>query len=93
MAVERCVWANEISIFSFIEISALLTYGNREFARTQISLRNDLQIAFVCRHLQLKYVYRCQAHVALNVSAQYFANTEVAVRMWQAWCKWCGSLI
>ena len=32
----------------------------------QISLRNDLRAAFACRHLRLKYVYRCQARVALS---------------------------
>ena len=47
MAVER--WANEITFFSYVVISALLTYGNGE-----VTLRNDLGTAFACRHLRLK---------------------------------------
>ena len=54
MAFERWVWANEISIFFYVEISALLTYGNGWVARTQIPLLNDLETAFACRHLRLK---------------------------------------
>ena len=46
MAVERSIWANEISLCSYVEISALLTYGNGEFARTQNFLRNDLRTPF-----------------------------------------------
>ena len=44
----------DISIFFYIEISAIPTYGNRGVARTLISLRNDLGTAFACRHLRLK---------------------------------------
>ena len=82
MAVERWVWANEISIFSYVEISAFFfTYGNGEFARTQISLRNDLRTAFVCRHLRLKYVYRCQARVAYYVTAQLQTHKKSHIRI------------
>ena len=38
MAFERWVWTNEISIFFYVEISALLMYGNGGVAHTQISL-------------------------------------------------------
>ena len=74
MAVERWVLANEISIFSYVEISALLTYENLEFARTQISLRNELGTTFACRHLRLTCVYRCQACEALIclMNSSYF---------------------
>ena len=57
----------------------LLTYGNGEFTRTQISLRNVLRTAFACRHLRLKYVYRCQACEALIflfLSLQYHLSNE-----------------
>ena len=37
MAVERWVWANEISIFSYVEISALLMYRNGEFTHTNFT--------------------------------------------------------
>ena len=65
MAVERRVWANEISTFSYPVISVYLTYGNGKFARTKSSLWNDLPTAFACHHLRLKYVYRCQVCEAL----------------------------
>ena len=42
MATEHWVWANEVSIFFYLEISALLTYGNGRVAHTKISIRNDL---------------------------------------------------
>ena len=43
MAAERWVWTNEKPYFSYVEISALLTYWHGEFARKQISLRNEQQ--------------------------------------------------
>ena len=43
MAAERWVWTNEKPYFSYVEISALLTYWHGEFARKQISLWNDQQ--------------------------------------------------
>ena len=66
MAFERWVWANEISLFFYVEISALLTYGNGGVAHTQISLRSDLETAFACRRLRLKYIYKCQDRGTLN---------------------------
>ena len=65
MAPERRVWANEISVFSYVEISALLKYGNGEFARTIISLRNALRTALSVVICGSYHVYRCQACEAL----------------------------
>ena len=53
-------------IHIFLRRDQSLTYGNGEFARTQISLRNDLRTAFAFRNLRLKYVYICQAREALK---------------------------
>ena len=39
MVAERWVWTNEKPYFSYVEISGLLAYWHREFARKQISLR------------------------------------------------------
>ena len=45
MAIGHWVWANDIFIFSYVDFCALLTCGNWEFARTQISLQNYLRTA------------------------------------------------
>ena len=50
MAAERWVWTNEKPYFSYIEISALLTYWHGEFACKQISLRNDQQKTAASAH-------------------------------------------
>ena len=71
VAVEHLVWANEISVFSYVEISAVLTYGNEEFACRQISLRNDLRTAFACHHLRLKYYHKSSCAWQNVVAALY----------------------
>ena len=66
MEGERRVLANDMyPIHIFLRRDQCLTYGDGEFARTHISLQNDLRTA--CCHLWLKYVYRCQARRALMV--------------------------
>ena len=76
VAFERWVRANEISIFSYVEISASLTYRNGGVTRIQILLRNDLGTAFCMSpsaaeiSLQMSSVWDFKACVSVKESPQ-----------------------
>ena len=74
MAAERWVWTNEKPIFTYVEISALLTYWHGEFARKQISLRNDQQkTAASARAVNVLIMHAWLSHVEMYIFIlQYF---------------------